>query len=247
MPVLPAVIPGTRPTAPSEPVVFAEPLPGVPQEFPAGSPEAKSREALEKLLSAENLKDIAPLVHSPAQASRQALTYFPDGKFRPSTWRRILFDAAEQLPQTGYKARLFRVVTQESPLGFPVAVEDTKEGPRVDFEAFIQCRDRLLDQFMTKRSSLPGKFLVVLRRGHYFGDELKQDDLNRLLCLEVASPNPGATKYSVFIPKDTDLGRLALRKFTWDKIYTPIVELTHNDRYISISSLVQDTWQRARR
>ncbi len=93
----------------------------------------------------------------------------------------------------------------------------------------------------------PGRFLVVLRRGHYFGEDLPQGELDRMICLEVASPNPSSAKYPVFIPRDTELGRLALQNFDWDKTYTPIVELAHANRHLALNAIVEETWRRGAR
>ena len=90
----------------------------------------------------------------------------------------------------------------------------------------------------------PGRFFVVLRRGHYFGEDLTQAEVDRMICLEVASPNPSSAKYPVFVPRDTELGRLALRKFDWDKTYTPVVELAHSNRHMALNAIVEETWRR---
>lgn len=226
-----------------EPVVYGQPLPGVPQDLPPGSPESKARATLENLLQASTPEELEPLVHQPTEALRLADALYPDGNLKPTPYRKILFDGGQQVPGSTHKTRLFRVVTDTNPMGFPVAVQDTDSGPRIDFTAFAQCRDELLDKFMNTPSAPPSKFLVVLRRGHYFGDKLTDEEQSRLLCLEVSSPNPASAKYSVFVPRGTALGKAALGKYAWDKIYTPTVELTHADRHVAISSIVQDTWQ----
>lgn len=238
---------GDTPAAPAsplaEPVLFAEPPAGVPQDFAPDSPEGKARQTLEKLLTATALHEITPLIHDPTTALKQAAQWFPDGNPQPVSWKRIIFDSSDRVPRSAYKATLFRVVTDQAPLGFPVAVEETKNGPRIDFTAYIQCRDRLLDAYMAKPDSAPQPFLVLMRRGHYFGDDLSAAELEQLICLEITAPNPGSAKHRVFIQRGTDLGRWAVRRFVWDKSYTPVVELTRAGKQVEISAIVRDTWR----
>ena len=228
---------------PAGPIILAEPLPGVPQDFLPDSLEGKARQTLEKLLTAGTLPEIAPLIHDSTAALKQAAQWFPDGNPKPVSWKRIIFDSSDWIPRSAFKASLFRVVTDQVPLGFPVAVEQTRNGPRIDFPAFVQCRDRLLDAFIAKAESPPQSFLVLLRRGHYFGNDLSSAELEQLICFEVAAPNPGSPKHRVFIQRGSDLGRLAVRRFVWDKSYTPVVELTRTGKHIEITALVRDTWR----
>ena len=242
-PLVPAPAPGALVPAITDPVVFAEPLPGVPQDFPPDSLEGQARQTLEKLLTASALPEIAPLVHDPAASLKQAAKWFPDGNPQPIPWKRIIFDSSDQMPRSTYKAILFRVVTDHTPLGFPVAVEETRHGPRIDFTAFVQCRDRLLDAFISKPDASPQSFLVLMRRGHYFGEELSAAELEPLICFEIAAPNPGSPKHRVFIQRGSDLGRRAVRQFVWDKSYTPVVELTRVGKHIEITAIVRDVWR----
>jgi hypothetical protein len=230
--------------APADDANTLKPRPALDQNFPPGSPEEKARQALERLMMARSANELAGLVRLPVEAMRQAIEYFPDGNLHPVPILGITLEAIESMAKTSYKVRIFRVVTDRIPSGFPVAVEDTAEGPRIDFTAFVQCRDQLLDQFVKQPAAGAGRFLVVLRRGHYFGEDLTQTDLDRMICLEVTSPNPSSAKYPVFVPRDTELGRLALRNFDWDKTYTPVVELAHANRYMALNAIVEETWRR---
>ncbi len=238
--IAPAAVPAVDASA-------AKPIPALDQNFPPGSPEEKARQILERLMMARSANELAALVHHPVEAMRQATHYFPDGDLHPVPILGITLEAIEPMAKAPHKVRIFRVVTDRVPSGFPVAVEDTAEGPRIDFTAFVQCRDQLLDQFAKQPDAGPGRFLVVLRRGHYFGEDLPQGELDRMICLEVASPNPSSTKYPVFIPRDTELGRLALQNFDWDKTYTPIVELAHANRHLALNAIVEETWRRGAR
>ncbi len=237
-------IAGAPPATPAaEPVIHGEAIPGVSQDFAPGSPEEQSYQTLEKLLTARKPDEIKAYVHQPAEALRKASSYFPGGDLNPAPWHRIFYDSSTQIPKSAYKARLFRVITDAVPLGFPVAVEETANAPRIDYDAFIQCRNRMLDTFLTTPSAPPDRFLAVMKRAHYFGDQLTDAELQELICLEVSCPNPGANKQPVFIPKNTEFGKMALRRFTWDKSFTPIIELAHTPRYIQLTAIVQDAWR----
>ena len=234
--------PETEPDKAAAEIVYAEPAPGVLQDLTPGSPEAKARQVLEKLLESDSRSDFTQLVHEPAEV----LTKFPLERLHPTPRKRLLFDASEKMPQSNLKYHLFRVVTDDVPLGFPVAIEDTENGPRIDYGAFIQCRDQLLDKFMGSPSAKSEPFLVTLRRGHYFENQLPQAELDQLICFEIASPNPSSPRHSVFIQRGTELGRLALNKYTWDRLYTPILELSGKGNGVHITNLLGDKWQKPR-
>ena len=222
------------------PVIYADPSPGVSQDFLPGSSEAKARQSLEKLLDSDSSSDLAQLVLEPADIQKN----FTDQEINPIPRKRILFDASENIPRSTQKYHLFRVITDEVPMGFPVAIEDTAGGPRIDYTAFIQCRDQLLDKFMAAPSAKSQPFMVTLRRGHYFGNEVPQAELDKLVCLEIASPNPSSPRHTVFIPRGSELGSLALNKYTWERIYTPVIELSRKGRLVHIISILGDTWQK---
>lgn len=243
--VAPETVAITAPAAaPADDASATKTGPALDQNFPPGSPEEKARQVLERLMMARSANELAGLVRLPVEAMRQAIEYFPDGNLHPVPILGITLEAIESMAKSSYKVRIFRVVTDRVPSGFPVAVEDTVEGPRIDFTAFVQCRDQLLDEFVKQPAAGPGRFLVVLRRGHYFGEDLTQTELDRMICLEVTSPNPSSAKYPVFVPRDTELGRLALRSFDWDKTYTPLVELAHANRHMALNAIVEETWRR---
>ena len=224
-------------------MVYAEPRPGVSQDLPPESSEAKARQALEKLLDATSRDEIAKVVHDPADTFLR----YANTPVTATPRKRILFDASEKIPQSTQKYHLFRVVTDDVPLGFPVAIEDTDSGPRIDYSAFLQCRDQLLDKFMAEPSATPGQFLVTLRRGHYFGNEISQTGLDLLICFEIASPNPSSPRHIVFIPRSQELGKLALNKYSWDHLYTPVLELSHKGNLVHVTNILGDTWQKPRR
>ena len=243
----PAINPPPAPSVPAAnnqkapvPVIYADPSPGVSQDFLPGSSEAKARQSLEKLLDSDSSSDLAQLVLEPADIQKN----FTDQEINPIPRKRILFDASENIPRSTQKYHLFRVITDEVPMGFPVAIEDTASGPRIDYTAFIQCRDQLLDKFMAAPSAKSQPFMVTLRRGHYFGNEVPQAELDKLVCLEIASPNPSSPRHTVFIPRGSELGSLALNKYTWERIYTPVIELSRKGRLVHIISILGDTWQK---
>lgn len=238
-----AVVSTPPPSSLATPPQDAEPLPGVLQDFPPASLEARSRQVLEQLLEAASTKEARPLIYDADPALKQAALWYPDGKLNPSPWKRIIFDSCDPLPRSPYKASFFRVVTDAIPMGFPVAVEDTKEGPRIDLNAFLQCRDSLLDAFISSPRKPARPFFVILRRGHYFGDDLSPAELEKLICFEAASPNPGSAKHRVFIERGSDLGQLAVKKFVWEESYTPVVELTHAGKVVEITAILRDVWR----
>jgi hypothetical protein len=150
------------------------------------------------------------------------------------------------VPGTSYPTHLFLVTTPSQPNGFPVSVEDTEAGFRVDWDAFVQFNDNLLESFLADPSAPPATFFVVLRRGHFCGEKVPH--LEEKLCYRVMSPISAETEQFAFIDTHSPVGEEAMKTLSWGRTFRPIVRLEwiqegDTEPYVTISEIIRSTWR----
>ncbi len=150
------------------------------------------------------------------------------------------------VPGTSFATHLFLVTTPSQPNGFPVSIEDTEEGFRVDWDVFVQFNDNLLESFLEDSSAPPATFFVVLRRGHFFGEEIPH--LDEKLCYRIISPISAETEQFAFIDTRSPVGETAAKTLSWGRTFRPVVRLEwirEGDAapYVAIADLVRTTWR----
>ena len=147
-----------------------------------------------------------------------------------------------------------KVISPDHPEGFPVSVEETTDGYKVDWDAYIQCKDRLLEKYYSSKPAVPEEFYVTLKRSHHFDPDGTADTsvLGNKLCFKVSSPLPTDTSQFVFADPNSVVGRELEARIQWNKVYFPVVELEwvpadgeHNG-YMRISKFARDTWLKPR-
>jgi hypothetical protein len=165
----------------------------------------------------------------------------------------VIDDPMVVLAQTGYVAltgvRTYTFIASypgEANRGYPVIVEQTSSGYRVDWEAAVQWRDQWLRQFIRNRPSEAGTFFVIMQRSRSFDEGIP--DLEKKLCFKVQSAITGDPGVSVFIDKDQPLAQELDQSYTWGQAYTPAVELkweTSTSRpYLKLTRIIRPSWKR---
>src|SRR5690606_3405584 len=108
--------------------------------------------------------------------------YHRDNPDRPAEVESIGHVTAHPVPDSNFRFHVFQVVQKPDLLPGPVRVEQTKDGYRVDWPAYIEARDRELEKFCEEWREGAGTFRVLLERGHYFGDDVP--DQNSKVCFK---------------------------------------------------------------
>ena len=142
---------------------------------------------------------------------------------------------------------LFDINIQSVPEGFPVSVEETKNGMRIDWEAFVEFNDNRLYTFLNNYQEEPQKFHVIMRRAHYFGPGVP--DLEKKYAFRIEPPIPGYQGYA-FVDRDASIVKSKLSyQLEWHAISYPIVELVWErntetlQQYVAIKDIVQNNWR----
>jgi len=75
-------------------------------------------------------------------------------------------------------------------------LESSADGWKVDWLTFTEFKDKLLLHFLEKWQDNPGRFHVMMRRTHYFDDDVPEKD--KKYCIEISPPMPGFSGF-VFV------------------------------------------------
>ena len=203
-----------------------------------------AKDVLMKFMEAKSVDDRLPLVQSPAKVERQMRDYYNRHPY-PMAPESVEFKLANKLEDSESRFFVFEVTTTQQKLAFPVAIEETDAGLKVDWRSFVEFHDNMLGRFMNVYQAQPERFRVMMERAHYFKDDVP--DKGSKLCLRIKSPIPGFEGYA-FVSKDTVIGRELDRKFEWDILYLPILELQWHktddgQKYVRVLNVVQDNWR----
>jgi hypothetical protein len=247
----PAAVAPEAPAAVEPAPVVAPAAPALPEPqavdtppLPAG--EAGAEALLRRLLAAVREEQVLPHIFRSDDVVPAVHAYYSGGLAAPVEPTAIRVERTDRSPVTGNPTRAFIVTTPDVPQGFPIAVEDTESGPRVDWNYFVQCRDRALARFVDTKAPASAVFYGTLERKHAFGDDLPAGAASRFHSFRFRSPLVSDAGVMVFVPKDSPLaGRVA--GFRWDVKYAPVVELTHRDGFIELTDLKHETWHGPRR
>ncbi len=220
---------------------------------PAAAPQVPDPSAMEPFsvveafLAADSVGAMRRFVRDPESVTDRMQTYYAAGGVSPVSYDSIRLELSGTVPDSVSETHLFVV----HPTGgeveeFPVSVEETPDGYKVDWEVFVECKDRLLQRFVEERPATPGEFYVIVKRSHYFGDDFP--GAAGLVCLHVASPLPEDTGHYAFVSNE-QLARLDFgQPVAWGAIYFPVVQLSwkvspEGDRYLHIDRVVRNSWR----
>ncbi|MEM9480739.1 MAG: hypothetical protein AAGA58_13880 [Verrucomicrobiota bacterium] len=227
---------------PANPVSSNNP---VPPPVPANADHAAAQRALEAFLNATTMDDRYRFVHAPEKIEKEMEAYYgrhPQG-IEPT---RVDFQLSNKLRDSEYNFHVFEVTTRQQPDPFPVSVEETVDGHKIDWRLFIEFHDNLLGRFTKIFQERPEQFRVMLERAHYFRNDIPE--VGNKLCFRIRPPMLGYEGYC-FVTADSSLGKELESKFDWDVLYMPIVELQWVEvdgwKFIKLTKVIQDNWRTA--
>ncbi|MEM7384410.1 MAG: hypothetical protein AAF514_05640, partial [Verrucomicrobiota bacterium] len=208
------------------------------------------RSFLETYLSASNWSSLVPMSLGGKDLKSKMASYYKRHPYSPEKILSIDFHHSAKLPSSDYDFFLFQVSTGSNSSSFPMTVEETPSGLRTDWTTYVEFKDNLLKKFISKPVYKPkgqsDQFHVILRRAHYFDDDVKDKD--KKWCFRVESPVPGTGFKFVFVPNYTSFGEEMNRVIGWRPSYFPIVELRWNKGdggtpYIELVNIVKYNWR----
>lgn len=122
--------------------------------------------------------------------------------------------------------------------------EKPKNEFRVDWENFVEFKDGLLWEFMTKPGSRAQKFRMIIRRTHYFDKDVP--DVANKDGFEISQPSSDMVGH-VFIERSSPIARQLAQRLGWDGKIPVTLELvwradgTHH--WVEIQTLSSLGWR----
>jgi hypothetical protein len=227
---------------PPAPETGAATPPNEPSDIPVlDAPEA----ALKAFLSAPDRATRAKHVLFPETVLAKMDAYHasaPDQATVPLSLRRN--DSNDSL-ESGEPLVTYLVATREIPDGFPVALVQTADGWKVDWESFVEFRDDHFGRFAQGQGGDAGAFHLLVRNTHYFGPPFKGSD--RLTAFRVDPPLPDRNQYA-FVATGSELHKTLARSTEWGRPCAPVLQLvrkTHEDgtTHLEITGIQSPDWR----
>lgn len=190
------------------------------------------QERLRHTLAAEHMRPIMERYYSAN----------PDGPIIVDAIALVRHDPKPQIGGGAHAVFGLESKTWEFPV--PVMLEQTDGGFKVDWLSFVEFKDRLLEKFLQGYQEGPARFHVGITRTHYFEDKVPNSSNKDAFRISPAPPNPFVA--TIFMDKDSDLGRELRDKIPWGAQVWAIVELEWsklgNLSWVSLSAVPQLNW-----
>jgi hypothetical protein len=173
--------------------------------------------------------------------------YYRENPEGPVSVRMIQLLRHDKAPASGGLPHcVFQVSGGDLKQPLPVMVEETPAGWKVDWLTFTEFKDDLLAKFMAGPQEEPKRFHVMIRKTHYFDDDVP--NLDELICFEIQPPMPGYSAY-VFARKGTELSRALEANLRWEMPKTAVVAelLWHSEgprRWVELTAVPQYNWKK---
>ncbi|HSI64839.1 MAG TPA: hypothetical protein VLE43_17055 [Candidatus Saccharimonadia bacterium] len=204
-------------------------------------------EALQQFLAASRWEERLRVVQGADLMRPLMQSYYasmPDG---PLAVTKIALIRHDKAPQTGPPHCVFQIGGGEVKRPLPIMVEQSPDGWKVDWLTFTEFKDNLLARFMESHQEGPKRFHVLVRRTHYFDDNVPEMD--KKICVEVQSPTPPFVG-SVFAKRGTPVANILDRYLGWEVDQAAaVVELEWrregDQQWVELTGLPQFNWRNA--
>ncbi len=234
---------GTGPalSAAKPPKNFGKPI------FESAPPEAKpALEHLKSFFSAKTWQDRLQYVQWPEQMEPLMKKYYADNADAPLPVTHIQLIPRDEASQKETPPHhVFQVAIEGVSAPIPVMVEETTKGWKVDWLTFIEFKDELFKRFLESYVDTPARFHVLVRRTHYFDDDVPAMD--KKICFEADPPMPGFTGY-IFSQKGTPLAKQLDANLPWGSERAAVVvelQWRKQDRYqwVEMTAVPHYNWR----
>lgn len=209
-------------------------------------PEAKPAvEALKKFLTSTSLSERLQYTLGAEHMKPLMERYYTRSADGPVIVDRIQFVRMDPNPELGSgKHCIFSLENKAWEFPVPVMLEEQPDGFKVDWLAFVEFKDRLLEKFFQAYQEGPARFHVGIIRHHYFEDGVPNVDHKDAFRVSPAPPN--AYQASVFLDKDSALAQELRVRLPWETHVWAVVELEWkklgSQQWVELSAVPQMHW-----
>ena len=208
-----------------------------------------SRATLEHFLLATTIEERLSVSQNPDKIKSGMKNYYQSNPIGPLALTELTLLTEGEVPNSNQPFHLYNVFLKDREAPIPVAVEQTKDGFRVDWESFTESVSTRLHDFFAAPTDARGRFRVLLRRAHYFGPPVPGQDTTRLAY----SVEPPAREETFHVWADVDSSvyqeKLATGdRASWEAESYVIVELVwrgddRRGRWVGLGRIVSDSWR----
>lgn len=239
----PAVVGGTSTPAATVPETSTQAHETAEDDAP---PEARPAvDALKKFLASSSLPE--RLQHTLGAELMKPLMerYYSRLADGPVVVDRIQFVRMDPNPELGSGRHcIFSLENKAWEFPVPVMLEEQSDGFKVDWLAFVEFKDRLLEKFFQTYQEGPARFHVGIIRHHYFEDGVPNVDRKDAFRVMPAPPN--SYQASVFLDKDSALAQELRARLPWETHVWAVVELEWkklgSQQWVELSAVPQMHW-----
>jgi hypothetical protein len=123
---------------------------------------------------------------------------------------------------------MFTVSTSKNTDGFWLAVQQTENGHKISWPAFVQYHDRTFEDFLLSRDVEGDVFRIYVSLAHSFQNQ--PPGSSRFLCLNVQGSHSadGAGKTQAYVDRRTKAGAELERMLEWGQIYPITAHMAHS-------------------
>ncbi len=215
--------------------------------FENATPESQGAvDALKQFLAAPNWNERQKVVQTADKVRPLMEQYYHQNPDGPIAVRQIQLMRHDKTPNTGGPPHcVFQVSGGDLKQPLPVMVEEEGNSWKVDWLTFTEFKDELLQRFLESYQDEPKRFHVMMRRTHYFDDDIP--GLDKLTCFEIQPPMPGFTGH-VFARRAAPLSRDLDRYVGWEvSKAAAIVEIQWRkeggQQWVELTGVPQYNWR----
>lgn len=229
----------SRPSGPVAPLSNDEGDGAIPEK---AKPAA---EALRKFLAATTLEE--RLRHTLGADTMQPLMerYYARSQEGAVAVDRIQFLRLEPNPEVGSGSHcIFSLENKTWEFPIPVMLEEQADGYKVDWLAFVEFKDRLLERFFKSYQEGSIRAHVGIMRHHYFEGDVPNSDRKDAFRITPAPPN--TFQAYAFVDKDSTFAEQMRKRLPWDNIAWAIVDLEWkklgDQQWVELTAMPQTHW-----
>jgi hypothetical protein len=232
------------PPAPEQTNAPTPPAPVEP-EPPAQPDVAQAEKILREFLAAATVEDRARHALGGETALARMKEYHRTWPDHATTVGVVKLEHEEKDEDSGMPMAIFQVTTEALPNGFPVMLMFTDAGWKVDWDVFTEFRDNRFENFAKGPAGATGRFHLVVRNTHYFGERF--DGLDGLTAYRLDPPMPDREQYA-FAPTGSEVQKKLSEQTGWGRPFTPVLELVKHTSpngvgWIEIKKILATDWR----
>lgn len=213
-----------------------------PTPLPAiAAPEAALRAFLSAKDGQERLRHcLFPEAVAPRMAERGKDN--PEGPIQALS---LKVEHSETDRTTGRMLFIFQVATPVVPAGIPVAVMETADGWKVDWESFTEFHDDRFKKFADGSAPGPEDFHLIARNTHYLGEPF--EGIERYTTYRVDPPMADRGHYA-FVATGSDIQKKLAMSTENGMPFTPVLRLVKSKSpdgkaFIEITGITATDWR----